>query len=324
MNTLDRLFSREINRRTGAHVINIYIDSIDSSRQRKKHPHEKRRSSATQDDNKPSITTRHRKRSFLYRLNLRFPWLKLLAVIVISVAAKLDLCDLTISKLYETTASIAVAPMSRHVRATERILEGKKLVALTFDDGPSSETTPRLLDILRQKDVRATFFMLGSRASTNPELVKLVEKDWHEVASHTMYHQNLIKLKEQAVQSDINEANVVFNQILGHTPSFTRPPYGNINDNVRSYVNTPMILWSVDTEDWKNKNTESIVSLTLSEVYDGGIILMHDIYPTSVDAVPVLIDTLRNDGYEFVTISELTKIRKINPIKGNAYYSFYP
>lgn len=327
MNTLDKLFSREIKRRASTHATSIYIDNIDPSRSRNKHPHSKQRPKATSpksNKKQTRITTKHHERSFLYRINIRFPWLKLFAVTIISIVAILDLCDLTISKLYETTIPLAVAPMSHHVRATERILEGKKLVALTFDDGPSADTTPRLLDILSQKDVRATFFMLGSRASANPDLVKRVEKDWHEVASHTMYHQNLARIPGPAVQSDVNEANAVFNQILGHTPTFTRPPYGNINDNVRSSISTPMILWSVDTEDWKNKNTESIISLTMSEVYDGGIILMHDIYPTSVDAIPTLVDTLRNAGYEFVTISELTKIRNANPTKGNAYYSFRP
>ncbi len=262
--------------------------------------------------------------SFLHRIDLRFPWLKLILVCFIGMVAIMDLCDVTISKINSPIGKIRIAPMSKHVRATTRILEGKNLVALTFDDGPLDSTTPFLLDILYEKDVPATFFVLGSMARKYPEIVKRAEKEGHEIASHTMYHQNLIRISASAVEADINEANSVFQNILGRAPSLTRPPYGNINDNVRKYVGTPMILWSVDTLDWKNKNTESIVNTAMSQVHDGAIILMHDVHPTSVEAVPTLIDTLRGAGYEFVTISELTKIRKAELSVGTAYYNFRP
>ncbi len=272
---------------------------------------------------KSSSKTRS-KSNFLQRINTRFPWLKLVAVLVIGIIAILDLLDLTISKANETYHKISIAPMSKHIRITERDITGKKLVALTFDDGPSSATTPSLLDTLKNRDVPATFFMLGYMARSNPEIVKRIKAEGHDIASHTMYHQNLIRITPAAVQSDINEANSVFQDILGHSPEYTRPPYGNINDAVRNNVGTPMILWSVDTLDWKNQNTDSIISTTMSEVSDGAIILMHDIYPTTVNAVPVLIDELRKAGYEFVAISELTKIRDYTLQNGTAYYNFRP
>ena len=264
------------------------------------------------------------KSSFLQRINIRFPWLKLVAVLIIGLIAILDLLDLTISRANETYHRVSIAPMSKHVRITERDITGKKLVALTFDDGPSSITTPALLDILKNRDVPATFFMLGSMARNNPELVKQIEKEGHDIASHTMYHQNLIRITPAAVQSDINEAKAVFQDILGHLPDYTRPPYGNINDAVRNNVGTPMILWSVDTLDWKNKNTDAIVSTTMSEISDGAIILMHDVHPTSVEAVPTLINKIREAGYEFVTISELAKIRNVSLENGAVYYSLKP
>ena len=264
-----------------------------------------------------------RDRSFFRRLDIRLPWLKLVAIVVIGALAIADLCNLTISKIGDPLYRI-IAPMSYHVHATERILEGKMLVALTFDDGPSATTTPALLDILSQKDVPATFFMLGNMARANPNLVQRVASEWHEVASHTMYHQNLGKLPEAAVKSDISEANDVFQSILGHVPSLVRPPYGSINDAVRDSAGAPLILWSVDTLDWKNKDTNSIISTAMSQVYDGAIILMHDIHPTSVEAVPVLIDTLRNSGYEFVTISELARERGATLTPGTTYYGLRP
>lgn len=274
--------------------------------------------------NKPSQNAPKRAGSFLRRIDLRFPWLKLAAVLLISIAALLDLCDLTISRLSDLSPIATTAPMSHHVRATKRDLEGKMLVALTFDDGPSSATTPTLLDILYEEDVPATFFMLGNMARNNPDLVKRVEQEGHEIASHTMYHQNLIRISASAVQADVDEANAVFSNILGHLPSLTRTPYGNVNNTVKTYVGTPIILWSVDTLDWQSKDPASILAITMEQVHDGAIILMHDIHPTSVEAIPTLISSLRDAGYEFTTVSELAKLRHIDLTNGDIYYSFRP
>ncbi len=263
-------------------------------------------------------------RTFLGRINLYFPWLKLCFVIFIGIVAILDLLGLTISKAHDPLNRISIAPMSKHVQIIRRDTKGKKLVALTFDDGPSATTTPKLLNILKSRDVPATFFMLGNMARNNPDIVKQASEEGHEVASHTMYHQNLIRIPNDSTQSDINEAKSVFEGILGHTPNLTRPPYGNYNDNVKESVNTPMILWSVDTLDWKNRDPDAIVSNALDQAYDGAIILMHDIYDTTVEAVPKLIDSMRQDGYEFVTIPELAKERGSSLENGVAYYNFRP
>lgn len=326
MSLLDKLFSKEITRRTGAHAINIYIEN-EQKRKRSRARGKKAIAStniAKNNKTKTTVTTKKLQGSFLQRLDTRFPWLKLIAVCIIGFVAILDLCDLTISHIDDTNNHIKIAPMSKHVRVTERILKGKKLIAFTFDDGPSNITTPKLLDILRDKDVPATFFMLGNMARNNPEIVKRAKKEGHIIASHTMYHQNLIRISAGAVQEDINETNAVFQNLIGQVPNLTRPPYGNINDNVRKFTGTPLILWSVDTLDWKNKNVDSILATTMSEIHDGAIILMHDIYSTSIDAVPVLIDTLRKNGYEFVTIPELAEIRGVNLTAGTIYYNFRP
>lgn len=265
-----------------------------------------------------------KKPSLFRRLNLRFPWLKLVVVVFIGVVAILDLLDLTISRTANLNKYFPTTPMAKHVKATERTLKGKKLVALTFDDGPSPLTTPILLDTLSNKNTLATFFMLGSMAQNSPDIVKRIEREGHEIASHTMYHQNLVLLPGDAIQSDINEAKTVFSNILGHTPKLTRPPYGNFNDIVRASAGTPLILWSVDPQDWKNKDAPTILGITLSQIHDGAIILVHDIYPTTVEAVPIIIDALREQGYEFTTVSELAKARGINLTPGEYYYNFLP
>ena len=262
--------------------------------------------------------------SLFHRLDVRLPWLKLVTVIIIGVIIILDLLDLTISKLSDLNNHFPTTPMSIHVKATERVLKGKMLVALTFDDGPFPSTTSSLLDILSEKNTLATFFMLGNMASDNPDLVKRIKREGHEIGSHTMYHQNLVRISPADVQSDIDEAKNVFSDILGRSPALTRPPYGNINDTVRDSAGTPLILWSVDTRDWESRDASAIVSTTLDQVHDGAIILMHDIYPTTVDAVPIIVDTLRSQGYEFTTISELAEIRQTSLSSGESYYKFLP
>ena len=271
-----------------------------------------------------SQTPKKSHQSFLRRLNIRFPWFKLVAVLAIGFFLILDLLDVTIPKIGDPYNKIRIAPMLHHVRATERYFNNKMLVALTFDDGPFTETTPALLDTLFKKDVPATFFMLGNMARKNPDLVRRAEKEGHDIGSHTMYHQNLVRISAKAAQNDISEAKTVFNEILGHQPTYTRPPYGNINNTVRSSVGTPMILWSVDSLDWQSKNVDAIVATVMEQVHDGAIILMHDIYPTSVEAAPIIIDKLRDSGYEFVSISELVKMRGTNLSPGTAYYNFRP
>lgn len=262
--------------------------------------------------------------SFLKRADRRWPWLKLVAVVVVGLLALADLLDLTISRVHDPFEKRMVAPMQVHIKVPERSVIGKKLVALTFDDGPSGLTTPALLDILKARHVPVTFFMLGIMAQREPTLVLRAFDEGHEVASHTMSHQNLPRISAAAVKEDIAQSNDVFTKITGEKPSLIRPPYGNINDNVRNLAGTPLILWSVDTMDWRNQNVNSIVATALNEVYDGGIILMHDIYSTTVEAVPILIDRLRELGYEFVTVSELAKIRGKKLTSGASYYSMKP
>ena len=252
---------------------------------------------------------------------IRFPWFKIVLVFVVCSIIIMDLAGNTISRIGIETPH-PHAPMLHHVRI--RDLDGKKLVSLTFDDGPSADTTPELLDILHQKSATVTFFMLGSRAANNPNIVERAEREGHVVASHTMYHQNFAKISAAATNDDIAESKAVFNDIIRHVPSLTRPPYGNITNTVRDAVGTPIILWSVDTLDWKIKNPDSISEITHEQVYDGAIILMHDIYETSVEAAARLIDELRAEDYEFVTVPELAKYRGVDLKNGAVYYSFRP
>ncbi len=245
-------------------------------------------------------------------------------VLLVSFVACLLGCHRGEVKDAESILSIS-APMSKHVEVPyKRNPYGKKLVALTFDDGPYPDTTNRLLDVLREKEVQATFFELGTMASRYPEVTKRVYDEKHELASHTMSHKQLNKLSAGEVESEVERARDVIEDITGEEPELVRPPYGALNNTVRDKIGAPMILWTVDTEDWKSKDADSVLERTKDAVFDGAVILMHDIYGSTVDAVGMVIDELRKDNYEFVTVSELAEIRGVELKNGEAYGSFRP
>lgn len=215
-------------------------------------------------------------------------------------------------------------------RRTEQITQattnGTPLVALTFDDGPSGVTTPQLLDVLKAKGVKATFFVLGGPLGSRPDICQRAEAEGHEVESHTMTHRNLEKATLGEIQWEVASMNQLFQEKLGHLPSLTRPPYGNgiRRAEVTQNIGTPMIYWSVDTEDWRSRNAAAVQAQVRQNTYDGAIILMHDIYQSTVDAVPGIIDELRSWGYEFVTVEELAKARGVTMMNGVTYFNFRP
>lgn len=226
----------------------------------------------------------------------------------------------------DATSILAVAaPMQKQAETLyKRNTYGKKLVALTFDDGPYPATTSRLLDVLREKEVRATFFELGTMASRYPETTRRVYEEKHELASHTMSHRQLNKIDASEVMAEIGQAKDILKNITGVEPKLMRPPYGSINYIVREQAGVPMILWTVDTEDWKSKDAAMILERAKATVFDGAVILMHDIYESSVDGAGMIIDELRKDNYEFVTVSELAEMRGVELKNGEAYGSFRP
>lgn len=211
---------------------------------------------------------------------------------------------------------------SETVRNAELI--GKKLIALTFDDGPSYATTPRLLDILKNKGVKATFFVIGGRAQAAPDVLQREEVEGHVVGSHTMGHVDLSKMDIGMIRQDGKEMQGVFQGVLGHNVGLTRPPYGAINDTVKVGVGQPLVIWSIDPEDWKVKDAEMVRRHIVEKAFDGAIVLMHDIYESTVDAVEMVIDDLRSAGYEFVTVPEMAKMRGVVLENGGVYGSFRP
>lgn len=195
-------------------------------------------------------------------------------------------------------------------------LENKKLIALTFDDGPNPLTTPILLDGLAERNIKATFFMLGSRIEQNPDIIKRIYQDGHCIGNHSYSHKNLVKLDETNAKYEYGRPNEILTSIIGTGSTVFRPPYGNINDSIKSFVDTPVILWNIDPYDWKYKNSDTIANHIIERAKDGDIILLHDIYQTSVEAALKVIDDLIQKDFEFVTIDELIRRNGNEPAIG--------
>ena len=212
---------------------------------------------------------------------------------------------------------------TRQIKKERKIDPTKPMVAITFDDGPNPVSTNRILDTLQKYNQVATFFDVGKLIYQYPNVVKREEKIGCEVGSHTYSHSNLIKLTNEQISSEISKASQAIKSVLGHYPNLFRPPYGNYNNSVKAYSNCPIILWDIDTLDWKSKNKQSILDMIHKySNLDGRIILMHSIYPTTADAVEELVPELISKGYQLVTISEMARYKNI-PLRNQAtYYNF--
>ena len=200
--------------------------------------------------------------------------------------------------------------------------ENKKLIALTFDDGPSYRNTTKLINELDKRDARVTFFMLGQLALRQKELVKEVYDRGHTIGSHTYDHKNLKKLDLEQLKFEVDYTNEILSDITQDEVRFLRPPYGAYNKDILDNVNMAFILWNVDTLDWKLKDAQKVCDYIVKNAKDGDIILLHDIHSTSVDGVIMAIDILKNEGYEFVSLDEMLVYRNIS-IQNNKAYRFF-
>lgn len=222
--------------------------------------------------------------------------------------------------IFAETAALSRSDSQEAVAAmTSENTEETKYVALTFDDGPRASTTGRLLEGLAERNAHATFFVIGRQIEGNEELIKRMAAQGDQVGNHTYNHTKLTGDDSSTVLQEINKTDVTLRQLLGDGDYWLRPPYGLIDEKYRSMVATPMVSWSVDPEDWKKLNTEDVVKAVLADAGDGDIILLHDFYPTSVDAALEIVDKMQAEGYEFVTVKELFKLKKITPHCGKIY-----
>jgi peptidoglycan/xylan/chitin deacetylase (PgdA/CDA1 family) len=187
-------------------------------------------------------------------------------------------------------------------------------IAMTFDDGPHATNTPKLLDMLAKRHIKATFFLIGENAKQYPNIVKRIIAEGHEIGNHSWTHPVLSKMSDDAVRSELRRTEDAIVAACGVKPALMRPPYGALTVKQRQWVNAEfgykIILWDVDPLDWKIRNSEHVEHEILTQVRNGSIILSHDIHATTVAAMPDTLDALLAKGFKFVKVSELLAMDK--------------
>ena len=183
--------------------------------------------------------------------------------------------------------------------------ERRKLIALTFDDGPHPEHTAVLLDGLRARGAKATFFLVGCQVELAPELVERMAAEGHQIGVHTLEHVQVNGLSRRDFDRQVEGLRRVLYPLVGERELWLRPPYGIMDDNTARWADSPVVLWSVDPEDWKDGDTARIVQHIADRARDGDIVLLHDIYPDSVEAALQVVDRLQTQGWRFVTVEQL-------------------
>lgn len=195
-------------------------------------------------------------------------------------------------------------PVEHLVLPEEKKTE-KKRIALTFDDGPHPIYTPQMLELLKEEQVPATFFLLGENVEPYGDVVKEIAKEGHLIGNHTYHHVQITSLSLEEACKEIQETSDLIEELTGTGTEYVRPPFGTWNEELEERLNLIPVMWSIDTKDWTTQNVDWIVRKTVKHAEDHDIILMHDSYQSTVDAVKRVIEQLEAEGFEFVTVDEI-------------------
>lgn len=203
-------------------------------------------------------------------------------------------------------------------RTITQVSTAHKVVALTIDDGPHYKTTPEILAVLKEKNVHATFFVLGSNVDERPDILAQEAADGHEIAIHGYHHNSLAGTSQARIREEIDLSEKAITKVIGLHPVLFRPPGGEYNDTVLSTVREKgysVVLWNIDPKDWTRPPVHAVIDTVLKGIAPGSIILLHDgQYPLPTPkALALIIDRLREQDYEFVTVSELLQLQNVRP-----------
>lgn len=234
-----------------------------------------------------------------------------------------------VSGIAEGTAVITAATAEAKAECTvivekEVVVPEGKLIAITFDDGPSAKYTGKLLDALKKYDAKATFFLVGQNVAGNEALVKRMLAEGHEVGNHSWSHADLASISKKDMQAQVDKTDKAVYKAAGAYPTVFRAPYGSLSDALLDHIDVPSIYWSVDTLDWQTKDKKYVQKQILNNAYDGAIILLHDIHETSVDGTIAALEKLQDEGYTLVTVSQLLKRNGGKAEEGVTYYDCEP
>ena len=212
---------------------------------------------------------------------------------------------------HKKTVQIQEKESSEAVQSDVQVSEHPK-VAITFDDGPSTVYTEILLDGLKERGVKATFFLTGREIQYSEDVVKRMSEEGHIVGNHTYSHVDLKRTNYNTAKEEIEKTNDCIKKVTGKKPKYIRPPYGDWDERLLEETDMSIVLWSVDPEDWKDQNASIVANRVIKNTNPGDVILLHDIFKTSVDAAFIIIDELKSRGYEFVTIDKIDSVKVIN------------
>jgi peptidoglycan-N-acetylglucosamine deacetylase len=190
----------------------------------------------------------------------------------------------------------------------------KMVLAMTFDDGPHPSNTPRLLDMLKQRNIKATFFVVGKNAKEYPQIIRRIVAEGHEIGNHTWTHASLTSRSDAQIRNELKMSEDALVAAAGYRPHVIRPPYGAINSRIKELMYSEFgystIMWSVDPQDWRRPGVSVVTSRLVNGAHKGAILLAHDIHPPTIQAMPSTLDQLLAKGYQFVTVSQLMNIEK--------------
>jgi len=190
-------------------------------------------------------------------------------------------------------------------------------IALTFDDGPNVTLTPKLLDLLAARHLKATFFVVGQNAADHPDILRRAVREGHEIGNHSWSHPNLGKMSDEAVRRDLQKTEDAIVAAIGKRPTLFRPPYGSLTARQKKWIHEEfgyrIILWDVDPLDWKRPGPSVVTARILKETKAGSIVLSHDIHPPTIEAMPATFDQLIKKGFKSVTVTELLAMATPKP-----------
>lgn len=205
-------------------------------------------------------------------------------------------------------AALAIGGHGTAEPAAAIVNENGPMIALTFDDGPYPKVTGHILDVLEKNGVCATFFVLGSRIEGHEDMLTRMDELGCEIGNHSFSHADLTRLSKADCQRELSDTDAEIRRVTGHEASVVRPPYGYYNKTVMSAAERPLILWTVDTNDWRGKAPGEIADYVIQQAKEGSVILMHDQQTQTADAMEMIIPTLIEEGFRFVTVSELIRL----------------
>lgn len=219
-----------------------------------------------------------------------------------------------LAKRLNNPSSLPSVPPAGARTSYSSVKISQKVLAMTFDDGPHPSLTPKLLDLLKERNIKCTFFLIGQQVKMYPDIVRRIIAEGHEIGNHTWTHCSLTSRSDAQIRNELKKSEDAVYEVAGFRPHLVRPPYGAVNSRIKDLMFTEFgystIMWSVDPQDWRRPGVSVVTSRLVNGAHPGAIMLSHDIHPPTIQAMPAMFDQLLAQGYQFITVSQLLNMEK--------------